>query len=142
MENKHLETLRKAHQNFNQRDLDAVVQMLSPSVNFTDHGHHHEAHSREEFKSWMEIFIGMSSDVQLFDFSYIAGEGNWVTARFTAKGTNDGMFENVPPSQKRFEVDICEVWHFNKQGEAFEGHHYGDALGLLIQIGHLHEAAH
>jgi len=32
---------------------------------------------------------------------------------------------------------VCEVWHFNADGLADEGHNYSDGLGLLMQLGHL-----
>ena len=42
-----------------------------------------------------------------------------------------------PASNKPFSLDVCEVWHFNANGEADEGHNYSDGLGLAIQLGHL-----
>jgi hypothetical protein len=34
-------------------------------------------------------------------------------------------------------LDVCEVWRFNTNGEAIEGHNYSDGLGLLMQLGHM-----
>jgi hypothetical protein len=56
---------------------------------------------------------------------------------FRAVGTQDGQMMMFPASSKPFSLDVCEVWHFNANGEADEGHNYSDGLGLLMQLGHL-----
>ena len=80
----------------------------------------------------------MSSDIKLVDARYIDG-GEYVTAIFHGVGTQDGPMAGTPfgPSGKAFSLDVCEVWRYNANGEAIEGHNYSDGLGLLMQLGHM-----
>jgi hypothetical protein len=136
MANRNVETLRKAHEAFSAHDHERASRLASPRIDFTDHGRGQKLRSRQEFLAWLKAFEAIASDVRLVDARYIDG-GDWVTAQFRAVGTQDGPMDKLPPSGKRFTLDVCEVWHFNAQGEADEGHNYSDAMGLMIQLGHL-----
>lgn len=135
-----VETLRNAHNAFSQHKLDEVMSLMAEDVTVVDHGRGQTATTREEFRGWMESFFSMASDIRLVDTHYIEG-GEWVTARFRAVGTQDGPMGDFPPSNQPFSLDVCEVWRFNEQGEATEGHNYSDGLGLLMQLGHLKQPA-
>jgi hypothetical protein len=93
-------------------------------------------HSRAEFRGWMAAFFDMSSDMKLVDVRYIDG-GDWVIAQFRGTGTQTGPLLAFPVTNRPFSLDVCEVWHFNADGQADEGHNYSDGLGLLMQLGHL-----
>ena len=136
MATNNVEILRSAHEAFSRRDLDAAIRLVVSATNVTDHGRGQTIGSREEFRRWMEAFDAMSSDMKIVDSHYVDG-GEWVTARFRAVGTQDGQMDQFPASHKPYSLDICEVWHFNADGEADEGHNYSDGLGLLIQLGHI-----
>ncbi len=132
-----VDTLRAAHQAFNDRDFKRSAGLLAEPANFTDHGRGVTITSREEFVGWLEGFVAMSSDIEIVDARYIDA-GEWVTAQFRAVGTQDGPMEDMfPASGKPYSLDICEVWHFVGDGVADEGHNYSDGLGLLMQLGHL-----
>ena len=136
----HSETLRTAHTAFNERQLDEAMKLVAAKATITDHGRGQTMHSREEFKGWMASFFDMSSDMKIVDATYIDA-GDWVTAQFRAEGTQDGPMETFPATNKPFTLDVCEVWHFNDDGEADEGHNYSDGLGLLMQLGHIEAPA-
>jgi len=61
----------------------------------------------------------------------------WVTAQFRAVGTQNGPMAPFPANNKPFSLEVCEVWHFNANGEADEGHNYSDGMGLAMQLGHI-----
>jgi len=136
MDSKNVSTLRNAHQAFSAKKLDQAQQLVAPQARVTDHGRGQVVNSRGEFRGWMESFFVMSSDIRLVDARYIDA-GDYVTAQFHAVGTQDGPLLAFPASGKPFSLDVCEVWHFNADGLADEGHNYSDGLGLLMQLGHL-----
>ena len=70
------------------------------------------------------------------DARYIDG-GEYVTAMFRGVGVQDGPMGDFPASNREFAVEVCEVWRFNSEGQAVEGHNYSDGLGVLMQLGHL-----
>ena len=136
MESIHVKTVRNAHQAFNAKDFDRAQQLAADKTQITDHGRGQVMATRAEFRGWMESFFVMSSDMHLVDARYIDA-GDWVIAQFRGVGTQDGPMSPFPASGKPFTLDVCEVWHFNAEGQADEGHNYSDGLGLLMQLGHL-----
>ncbi|MBX3053162.1 MAG: nuclear transport factor 2 family protein [Caldilineaceae bacterium] len=136
MSSKHVEAVRSAHQAFTAQDFDRAQRLVAATTQVTDHGRGQSMGTRAEFRSWMESFYEMSSDMQLVDTRYIDA-GEWVVAQFRAVGTQDGPMGPFPASGKPYSLDICELWHFNGDGEADEGHNYSDGLGLAMQLGHL-----
>ena len=137
---RNLETLRRAHEAFNAKNYNEAKKLVAPHGVVTDHGRNQSIASRDEFRAWMEAFHAMSSDLRIVDAQYIDG-GDWVTARFRAVGSQDGPVGPLPATGKPFSIDVCEVWHFNADGEADEGHNYSDGLGLLAQLGHASQPA-
>lgn len=131
------ETLRAAHQAFNDRDFDASVgAVVGDSTVVVDHGRGASVTGPAEFRGWLEGFTSMSSDIELVDAVYIDA-GDHVTAQFRAVGTQDGPLDPFPASGNPYTLDVCEVWRFAGDGPAVEGHNYSDGLGLLIQLGHI-----
>lgn len=138
MDNKIIATLRAAHDAFSARDAGGAAQVAAPDIHFVDHGRGVTVTSQDEFQTWLESRLTMSSDIRLVDQDYIAA-GDWVTARFRAVGVQDGPMPPLPfgVSNKPFTLDVCEVWRFGPDGKAVEGHNYSDGLGLLMQLGHI-----
>jgi len=136
MSSQNVETLRQRHQEFNAQNFDQAMKLVAPKTKVVDHGRNLTINSREEFRGWMEGFFQMASDVKLVDMRYLDG-GEWVTAQFRAVGTQNGPMGPFPVSNKPFSLDVCEVWHFNADGEADEGHNYSDGMGLAMQLGHI-----
>jgi hypothetical protein len=132
----HTETLRKAHEAFSAHRLDEAVQLVAPVTNVVDHRRGQTMNTREAFRGWMEAFFSMASDIRLVNARYLDA-GEWVTAQFQAVGTQDGPIGAFAATNRPFTLDVCEVWRFNADGQAVEGHNYSDGLGLLMQLGHL-----
>jgi steroid delta-isomerase-like uncharacterized protein len=136
MTNRNVETLRRAHEAFSKHNLEETMKLVAPTTTVIDHGRGQTMKSREEFRSWLEAFVSMSSDIKIVEARYFDA-GDWITAQFRAVGTQDGPMDRFPASNKSYSLDVCEVWHVNANGEADEGHNYSDGLGLLIQLGHI-----
>ncbi|MCA9952966.1 MAG: nuclear transport factor 2 family protein [Anaerolineales bacterium] len=128
--------LRQCHDAFNVGDFDTAVTLVAPDIELTDHGRGEVLNGRAAFRSWMEGFYAMSSDIKIVDAQYIDA-GDTVVAQFRAIGVQDGSMDSFPVSNKPYSLDVCEVWRFNELGQAEEGHNYSDSLGMLIQLGHI-----
>ena len=136
MESKNVATLRSAHEAFSAHDFATAAMLVAPAANVVDHGRMLTMVSRAEFQGWLEALAATSSDFKIVEAEYIDA-GDWVTARFRAIGVQDGPMPPFPASNKPFSLDVCEVWHFNADGQADQGHNYSDGLGMLMQLGHL-----
>ena len=136
MESKNVSTLRAAHEAFSAHDFDKATATMAPTVKIVDHSRGMTMSSQAEFRGWMAARGATSSDIKIVDAQYIDA-GDWVTVRFRAVGTQDGPMAPFPASNKPFSLDVCEVWHFDANGQVDEGHNYSDGLGLLMQLGHL-----
>lgn len=132
MASKNAETLKKAHQAFKARQFDLAAKLVAAHTKVTDHGRGQTLHSRGEFHGWLEDFFRMASNLKIAHARYIDG-GGWVTAQFHIVGTQDGPLGPFAPGNRNFSLDVCEVWCFNSDGEAIEGHNYSDGLGLAVQ---------
>lgn len=63
-------------------------------------------------------------------------EGDNVAARFTMRGTHQGIFFGMPPTQKSIEVQAMNIYRF-RNGKIAEEYGQPDMLALLQQIGAL-----
>jgi ketosteroid isomerase-like protein len=131
-----VETLRAAHNAMADRDPVPVTAMMRPDVVVHGHAAGQTFNSVEEFMQFLDLYYSMSSDIRLVDGEYIAA-GDKVIAQFRAVGTQDGPFLGFPASGRPFSLDVAEIWTFNDEGYAIEGHNYTDILGLLMQLGHI-----
>lgn len=131
-----IETLRAAHNAFSNRDLVATVADMRPNVVVYGHAGGQRLPSTEAFAQFLGMYLVMSSNIHIVDAEYIAA-GNKVIAQFRTVGTQDGPFLNFPASGREFSLDVAEIWTFDNEGYAVEGHNYADTLGLLIQLGHI-----
>lgn len=133
---KHSEILQRAHEAFSKGEHGQAAQLVAAECRFTDHGRNTTSDSREGFRGWLDAHKAMASNMQIVDASYIDA-GEYVTSQFRAVGNQDGPLPGFPASGREFSLDVCEVWRFNDQGQAVEGHNYSDGMGLLMQLGHL-----
>jgi steroid delta-isomerase-like uncharacterized protein len=136
MESKNIATLRAAHEAFSAHDFDKAVALMSSTCKVVDYSRGMVLSTRGEFRDWLAARGATASDIKIVDAQYIDA-GEWVTARFRAVGTQDGPLPPFPASHKPFTLEVCEVWRFDADGQAAEGHNYSDGLGLLMQLGHL-----
>ena len=131
-----VDRIRTMHEQFNARQFDDVLAQAAEELVLTDHGRGMTLNGRDGFRGWLDGFVAMSSDIRLVDLQSIDG-GEHVTAMFRAVGKQDGPMDPFPVSGREFTLDACEVWRFDADGNAVEGHNYSDGLGLLAQLGHI-----
>ena len=131
-----VEQFKKGHAGFNSRDFDAVADLLADGFVYHDHSRGIEFRGRDEFKAFMSEWVKIYSDCRIENPAYIDG-GNKVVAQFTARGTNDGPFGQLPPTNKQVTMDMCEIMQFDDQGKIVAGDIYYDQLSMLMQLGHV-----
>jgi len=136
MDNKPIDSLRRAHEAFSRHDLAAVTADMRPDVAVTIHNRGQTLPSAEAFRDYLGQQLAMASDARITGATYIEA-GEYAVAQFTVTGTQDGPLLNFPPSHRPFAFGVCEVWRYDADGRAVEGHNYADALGLLMQLGHI-----
>ena len=136
MSAQNVETLTAAHESWNKRDFDGVIQYAVENLQYTDHGLLVTMNTREELKQWAAGWAEAFSDGRITDPQYIDA-GDVVIAQFTAEGTNDGPLHALKPTGRHVSLTFCEVCRFNEQGQIVSGDCYYDRFTLLIQLGHI-----
>lgn len=140
MDSKNVETLRAAHQSWNQRNFQDVVRDTAEGLAYIDHGRNVTLNSRDKFREWTEAWAKAFSDRRIMNPEYIDA-GDTVVAQFTAVGTNDGPFGSLKPTGRKMSLPFCEICHFDKEGRIISGGCYYDQYTLLTQLGHIQPLA-
>ncbi len=140
MDSKNVETLRAAHQSWNQRNFQDMVRDTAEGLAYIDHGRNVTLNSRDKFREWTEAWAKAFSDVRIMNPEYIDA-GDTVVAQFTTEGTNDGPFGSMKPTGRKMSLPFCEICHFDKEGRMVSGGCYYDQYTLLTQLGHIQPLA-
>ena len=134
MASRNVETFRTAHDNFNRRELDAVISSFRDDFEYTDRARG-RTYTKQEFKDqFMAGWITAFSDAAVTDREYLDA-GNVVVCRFTGRGRNDGPMENMPASGRQMAIPFCEIFRFDADGKAASGEALYDQLSILTQLG-------
>ncbi len=88
-----------------------------------------------EATGWRSAFPDLRVEVDL-----LIAEGDFVTVRWTARGTNSGTGQGIPATGRWVQTSGTTIFRLAK-GKIAEEWTAGDALGLLKQLGLLPPAA-
>src|SRR5215813_2941077 len=94
------ETFRSAHQAFNGRDFDAVVDVMTDGFTYEDRARGVSFTGREGFKQFMQAWVTAFSDAAVTAPVYTDG-GSTVVAEFVGRGTNDGPLGDLPATGRQ-----------------------------------------
>jgi steroid delta-isomerase-like uncharacterized protein len=136
MASSNVETHRAAHEAWNARDFDAIIDKMASSIDYTDHARAIEIKTREDFRAWITEWAEALSNGAIVDARY-TDAGNTSIARFTGRGTNDGPFGPFPATGREVRFDLCEILEFDDEGTIVGGDAYYDQLSILAQLGHV-----
>ena len=139
MASKNVETFRAAHQAFNKRDFEAVVNAMTEDVVYHDRARGVTFEGRSGFRQFMQGWVAAFSDADVFEPKY-SDAGNTVIAEFVGRGTNDGSLGPLPKTGRTMSVPFCEIMTFNEKGQIASGAAYYDQLSIMIQLGHAQPA--
>jgi steroid delta-isomerase-like uncharacterized protein len=136
---RNVETVRAAHQAFNRRDFDAVVNSMTEDVSYRDQARDVTYNGRAGFREFMQGWVTTFSNASASGATYIDA-GDTVVAEFTGTGVNDGPLGPMPATGRSVKFAICEVFRFNGEGKIVSGAIYYDQMSIMTQLGHVQAA--
>jgi steroid delta-isomerase-like uncharacterized protein len=134
MSSNNVATFRAAHEEFNRREFDALLNRLSPTFSYRDHARGLTFDGREGFREFLSGWVTGFSDARVSEPTYLDA-GNVVIAQFQARGTHDGAMGTLPATGRQLDLPMCEMIQFGDQGEIVGGGLYYDQLSILTQLG-------
>src|SRR4051812_49001285 len=108
----HSETHRRLHGRFNDREFDKMDADVRADVMFEDVARQLTMKNLDEFKDWLREWATGFSDAQVASAEYLEGP-DFSMAKFRGVGMNDGQMGPLPPTQRRMDVALWELLHFD-----------------------------
>jgi steroid delta-isomerase-like uncharacterized protein len=134
MTSRNVEIYRAGHEAFNQRDFEGMTKHYADSITWTDHAQGRTFGTPQEFKDeFLPVWVEAASDIRITGPRYLEADRT-VVCTFTAVGTHDGPFGPFPATGKEFALPLCEMWHFDPNGQVVGGDLYYDQVSLLTQL--------
>ena len=122
---------------FNQGDLDAAEEIVTPDFVIHDPNIPEEPRGPEGLKQFVSMYRNAFPDLNFTIEEQIA-EGEKVATRWVAYGTHQGELMGLAPTGKRVTVRAFTLQRFSGGKIAEDWAHY-DALGMMRQIGAIPE---
>jgi steroid delta-isomerase-like uncharacterized protein len=134
MVSRNVETYRAGHAAFNQRNFEAMTGQYADNIVWTDHAQGRTFITPQEFKDdFLPGWVQASHDIRITGLRYIDA-GQTVVCTFAVVGTHDGALGPFSATGKQFALPLCEMWHFNSDGQVVGGDLYYDQVSLLTQL--------
>ncbi|MGW4774128.1 ester cyclase [Nocardia sp. NPDC004278] len=125
---------RRVFDAWNARDLAVFDEVIA--ADFIDHDPQNpfaDVHGPDGFKRLAQMYLAAFSDQRFLVNEQIA-EGDFVTTRWTATGTNDGEMMGMSATGKPVVVQGISISRF-RDGKAVESWVCWDTLGMMQQLG-------
>ncbi|MFD1513219.1 ester cyclase [Halomarina rubra] len=118
---------------FNGRNYDRIDELVTED--FVQHGAPGagDIHGREAMKEYMMMLHSGFSDLESTVEAMVA-EGDYVATRYTYRGTHDGEYMGIPPTDRPAEISGMVLSRV-EDGKTAETWVEADMLGLLQQVG-------
>lgn len=128
----HIETFNR--EVFNGRNYDRLADLVAEDiVQHGGPGGGGDVHGIEGMEGYMRMLHGGFSDLEATIETMIE-EGDYVATRYTYRGTHDGEFMGIPPTNRSGEIGGMVLSRI-EDGETTETWVNADMLGLLQQVG-------
>lgn len=117
---------------FNNREYDKLYDLQSEE--YVQHGPmtDMELHGNDESLETMKMFHAAFSDLESTE-EFAFSDGEYVCTHYTYRGTHDGDFMGIPPTDVKGEISGTVINHIEK-GKIAETWVVVDLLGLLQQL--------
>ena len=115
----------------NQHDVGALDELFSPD--FVDYSGISTLPNLDETKQFFTMLFTAFPDIQVTIHDQIA-EGDKVWMRKTFKGTHQGEFMGIAPTNKPVEINVIDI-HRVVDGKIIEHWAVADMLDLMQQLG-------
>jgi len=135
MESPNVQAHRAGHEAFNQRDFVTMTRQYADDIRWTDHSQGRTFSTSKEFREdFLPGWVEASSDIRITTRQYFDA-GQTSACAFAITGTHDGPLGPLPATGKEFTLPLCEMWHFDQDGQVVGGDLYYDQVSLLTQLG-------
>jgi len=131
------EVVKKGYDAANRGDLDGLMDLLTPDIEFWDVGLP-PAHGTADVRVALRRVLVAFPDLKLTVRNLIES-GDWVAVETTSTGTNlgpahDPAGNEIPATGKRISLESCSVVRI-RDGKLASYRAYGDMLALMAQLG-------
>ncbi|MEV5836750.1 ester cyclase [Nocardia sp. NPDC052112] len=127
-------TAKRIFDAWNMRDLDVFDEVIAADcINHDPQNPFADVHGSDGFKKLAQMYLAAFSDQRFLVNEQIA-EGDFVTTRWTATGTNDGEMLGMSPTGKSAVVQGITISRF-RDGKIVESWGCWDTLGMMQQLG-------
>jgi serine phosphatase RsbU (regulator of sigma subunit) len=116
---------------WNQSNLEVVDQIFDRYISHQPNGSVHER-GPEDVKRFVSEFRSAFPDLRLIIEEQIA-EGDKVVSRGTIRGTHQGEFRGMAPTDEEMEIPGMAVFRFSEEGKVVESWDSYDQLSLMRQ---------
>jgi predicted ester cyclase len=130
VEEQNKEIVRRYFELMDARDY-ALLELLSEA--YVAHFPFGDIKGREEIKQVVDAYLTAFPDLSHF-FSDFVAEGDKVVMRYGARGTQEGVFGEFPPSGKKMEATSMIIVRI-KDGKMAEAWLEQDYYGMMMQLG-------
>jgi len=135
MESPNVKIHRAGHEAFNRRDFVAMTSQYAEGISWTDHSQDRTFTTPQEFRDdFLPGWVQASADIRITATRYFDA-GQTSVCAFTVAGVHDGPLGAIPATGKEFTLELCEMWHFDRDGQVVGGDLYYDQVSLLMQLG-------
>jgi steroid delta-isomerase-like uncharacterized protein len=140
MSSRNVDTIRTIYESMNRGDLNPMLSTMNDNCTYEQHvtgpdGRVGETlHGKQAYKELLDRRRQAVSNAKVTNTRYVDG-GDVVVSEFTIEGTNDGQVGDMPATHRQVSFDVCEIWHFDKNGRITNGSCYFDVYTLLTRLG-------
>lgn len=128
-----IQIVRNIFEAWNKHDPDRLGKLLDEKHVFESDTIPAALTGREAGRQFMQMYVSAFPDLH-FDIDQVFGEGDFVTARWTGRGTHRGELMGIGPTNRRTVTRGCTVVQI-KGGKAVHEWIYWDTGHLLRQLG-------
>ncbi len=119
----------------NTADVQLATELVSPKAIFFVPGRPDPLSGPAGYLEIINMMRSGFPDIQ-WTLEETIAEGDNIVARYTMRGTHQGAFMGIPPTNKKIAVQALNIYRFSN-GQICEELGQPDLLGLLQQIGGL-----
>ena len=127
--------MRRFVQFINTADAQLATALVSPQATFFVPGRPDPVSGPAGYLEIINMMRSGFPDIQ-WTLEETIAEGDNIVARYTMRGTHQGAFMGIPPTNKKIAVQALNIYRFSN-GQIREELGQPDLLGLLQQIGGL-----
>jgi steroid delta-isomerase-like uncharacterized protein len=125
---------RILEEGFNEGRLEVFDEVCAPDVVSHDPAQPEDVLGIEAHKERVRGYRTAMPDLHV-TLEDVVSAGDKVATRWTARGTNDGEFMGMPPTNRPVEITGLSLDRFDEDGQVVETWDQWDNVGFMSQLG-------